>query len=122
MYVPNQLPPPLSYREFYILLALHNAQSHVYHLKIRILNFSRGSIDIPTGTLYPLVTKLHEEGLIELVEYDSDDFDGKTQKIYTTSEQGTVRLKNELQRFRHAVKIGESAGLFREENPSYLTS
>ena len=112
MYPWTHLPPPLSIREFYILFALARHKSHAYKLKGEIEKDSLGSLKISDGTIYPLLVKLHGEGFIELA-------DGSTKKHrrYGISESGSIRLREELQRLNHIVKVSESAGMLENEVP-----
>lgn len=61
IYLPNRVPPPLTTKEFYVLLALQAGATHIYQLKARILNFSLGGVDVSPGNLYPVVTRMAEE-------------------------------------------------------------
>ncbi len=114
MYPYSHLPKPLKTQEFYILLALCEEEAHAYPLRGRVTNDSLGSVKIPEGTLYPLLQKLHE-GLIDLL---GEKPAGKSQKPrlhYGLSPQGALRLKEELKRLNHAIKIGQNAGLMQED-------
>jgi DNA-binding PadR family transcriptional regulator len=113
MYPWTHLPPPLSTREFYILFALARQESRAYRLKGEIEKDSLGSLKISDGTIYPLLVKLHDEGLIDLA-----DGSNRQHRRYSISEGGRIRLREELQRLNHVVKVSESAGLLENEMPT----
>ena len=113
MYPSTHLPPPLSIREFYILFALARHESHAYKLKGQVEKDSLGSLKSPDGTIYPLLAKLHGEGYIDLA-----DGSNNKHRRYEISEMGSIRLREELQRLHHIVKVSETAGLLENEVPT----
>jgi len=58
------------------------------------------------------------EGLIELVGEKPAGPSSQARMHYQISAEGLLRLKEELHRLHHAVRIGEAAGLLREEVPT----
>jgi len=112
MYPYSRLAPPLSPHIFYALLALsRTATLHPYAIRSAVLNDSLGSVDIASGRLYPLITKLTEEGFIDIIGPKPTSKSGKPRMHYAISTHGTLRLKEELTRLNHAIKTAKSAGL-----------
>lgn len=103
--------------EFYLLLALNSRSGHAYNLRNRVRNLSQGAVDMSSGTFTALRVRLQEIGYIELLEIKPAGKSGTPRRQYGISEYGLIRLKEELVRFRHAVKIAENAGLFDDETP-----
>jgi len=118
MYPYTLAPKPLSPITFYILLALSRQELHAYALKGAISNDSLGSIQAKPGVLYPLLTKLFEEGLIEQTGLKPAGKSGQERTHYGITHEGLLQLKDELKRLQHAVKIGEAAGLMADETPT----
>lgn len=117
MYPDVYLPKPMFVREYYILLSLSRGQSHTYAIKASVANDSLGSLIIAPSVLYPLIQKLHDYGMVDLISTSPAGVSGKPRKIYAISEEGLIRLKEECLRLRHAVKIAEHARLFQDETP-----
>lgn len=117
MYPWTHLPSPLSPQEFHVLLALAHGQSHAYKLKSQIMNDSLGSLKITDSTLYPLLARLHGEGLVDLVSLQPVGKSGKSRKHYSLSEEGIICLREELTRFRHVMKMNESLRILEDETP-----
>ncbi len=120
MYPYSHLPKPLPPAQYYILLALYRENSHAYPLKAAILNSSLGSIKIPATKLYPLLTTMHTEGLIEMLGKKPSGKSGKPRMHYGISEYGIIRLQEESQRLEHAVKIAKSIGTLDNQIPTDL--
>lgn len=114
MYPYSHLPAPLSAAGFYILLSLAHGELHGYALIGACANNSLGSIKLSGGTLYPLLQKLHDEGFVDITGKKPAGKSSKPRLHYALSPSGAIRLQEELQRLDHAVKIGQRAGLMRE--------
>jgi DNA-binding PadR family transcriptional regulator len=114
---PDSLPAPLRHDEFYALLALSRGDEYGYALTAVIFNDSRGSVVIRDDKIYPLIRKLEREVFIELSgEYPTPKSD-KPRSHYAITSHGTLRLKEELQRMDHAVKIAQHTGLLNADEP-----
>ena len=64
-HIISAIQKPLTPSRLYILLALAQTPHHGYRLKGAINNLSLGSIQLADGSLYPLLTRMFDEGLIE---------------------------------------------------------
>lgn len=111
MYPYSNSPKPLGIQTFYALLALSRSELHPYGLKNAIYKDSLGSIDIDAGRIYRLVEELHAQGLIDLTAARPTNSGPRLRKHYAISEEGTIRLKEEIVRLTHALKIAKNAGL-----------
>lgn len=49
--------------------------------------------DIPSGTLYPLLRKLHKKGWLDK---DSDIFEGRTRHYYSLNQEGGVSAQERI--------------------------
>ena len=108
---------PLTPGELYLLLALSSGAGHAYNLRNRIWSLSQGAVEVSSGAFTGLRVRLQEIGYIELLEIRPAGKSGTPRRHYGISEHGLIRLKEELVRLRHAVKIAENAGLFDDETP-----
>lgn len=103
--------------QFYILLSLSREKLHSYAIIGSIWNQSQNTLRVPGGTLYPLLKKMAEESLIEPAGTAPAGKHQKERLHYRITPEGKLRLKEELLRMRHAVRIGEAAGFFNDELP-----
>ena len=120
MYPSSHLPKPLPPAQYYILLALAKAPSHAYPLKAVAQNSSLGSVKIPANKLYPLLSNMHDEGLIDMLGEKPAGKSGHTRMHYGISDYGKIRLQEESQRLEHALKIAETVGALTNPLPTDL--
>lgn len=117
MYPYSSLPNPLSAQTFYVLLVLARSELHPYAIKGAVRNDSLGAVTIDTGRIYRLVEDLHSLGFIDLTGTYATNKGSALRKHYRISEKGTIRLKEEIIRLAHALKIAENAGLTETDIP-----
>ena len=120
MYPYSHLPKPLRPAEFYILLALAGSPLHGYALKAAIMNNSLGSVVVPDSKLYSIITKLHDEGLIDTVGQKPAGKSGTPRMHYDISDYGKIRLQEESTRLDHAVKTAKLVGALDNQVPTDL--
>jgi|GEM_PF-1659802 len=118
MYPYSYLPKPLRTVELYVLMALSHNSMHAYGIIGVAHKDSLGSVNIPTGKLYPLLTRLCEEGLVDMINSAPAGKSGKERLHYEISEHGKIRLQEEAQRLRQAVEIMQRLGLFENDVPT----
>ena len=117
MYPHPDLPKPLRPTEFYLLLALSRGPLHGYALKAVVQNDSLGSVYIPDSKIYLLLTSLIGQAFIDDIGKRPTGKSGVPRTHYAITHHGTLRLKEELTRLDHAIKIGKSAGLMEDSTP-----
>ncbi len=115
MYPYSHLPKPLPPAQFYILLVLAQTELHGYALRAAVQNASLGSVVIPDSKLYTLITRLHDEALIDLVGAKPAGKSGQLRTHYTISKYGIIRLEEEARRLDHAVKIAKNLNLLNQQ-------
>ncbi len=76
-----------------ILAALHRRAAHGYAL-IELLS-SRGFPELKGGTLYPILARLEQQGLLR--SQWNHDQSGPARKVFTTTDQGQLFLKAAMQ-------------------------
>lgn len=84
---------------YYLLLALRTP-AHGYRLMQAVSEISHGRVHMGPGTLYGLIAKLLEEGIITLSEQDT------RRKIYALTSQGEAALRAEYSRLQAMVLDG----------------
>jgi PadR family transcriptional regulator, regulatory protein PadR len=112
------LPPPLSAAQFYILLALAREERHGYAIAGATWSNSLGSVLLPSGRLYPTIKRLCSESLIDPAGSLPVGKSGQSRMHYVITHHGRIRLQEELSRMKHAVAIGEHAGLLDDTTPT----
>lgn len=76
--------------EFVLLLALRDREQYGFELISGIAE--RAAIDVPEGTLYPLLLRLAKDGLI--VSRLADGGRGAPRKYYALTEHGRAMLRD----------------------------
>ena len=94
---------PLPSTAFLILVSLADADAHGYQLRKELLDRSNGSIDLDPGSLYRLVFRLHEDGLIE----DCEGNDSR-RRSYRITALGKRVLRTETERMSGLVAQAKS--------------
>ena len=103
----NQLPlTPLSTG---ILLALAAEELHGYALMKAVEEQSGGVLTSGTGTLYAALTRLLEDGLIDVCQGAPED--QRRGKSYTISEAGRELLRAEANRLDSIVRRAREVNL-----------
>jgi len=90
---------PMTEAMYYVLLALMHP-NHGYQLMTAIEQVSKGRIKMGPGTLYGVLTRLQNDGLISIL---SDDGRRKT---YAITDEGRVALKGEYERLKDMIADG----------------
>jgi PadR family transcriptional regulator, regulatory protein PadR len=97
--------------EFVILLSLSEREQYGFELISGIAK--RSAIDVPEGTLYPLLLRLAKDGLISSRLADGDG--GAPRKYYTLTSQGKALMRcmipswTKLAASVNAILLGVSA-------------
>lgn len=120
----DSLPKPLTHARFYILLALAtNPPLHGYALAANIHNASLGSLKVKDGSLYPLLSRMCSENLIERINGEEAiapkaPVSYQITARYHITNHGRFTLKTDLKRLEHALKIAKANNL--ETGPQEL--
>lgn len=81
--------------EFAILLTLRDREHYGFELTTSLT--SRAQIDVPEGTIYPLLLRLAKDGLIEAELRDGEG--GAPRKYYTLTADGLALLEAMIPRW-----------------------
>jgi len=99
---------PLKPADFHILLTLLDGPRHGYGIMKEVERESGGEVRLEIGSLYRLLGRLLNDGLLEMGEGD-----GRRQ-YYSLSRLGRKVLKAEAQRLAGLVALARSRKLLRE--------
>ena len=102
------MPDALKPADFHILLALTQGPRHGYGLMKEVERESRGGVRLEIGSLYRLLARLLDSGLIE--EADEDE----RRRYYRLSRQGRRVLQAEAERLAGLVELSRARKLLPE--------
>lgn len=94
---------PMTEAMYYVLLALMNP-SHGYKLMNEIHDVSGGRLSMGPGTLYGVLSRMQNDGLIHMTEDDG------RRKVYRITTEGKTALQAEYERLLAMVRDGENIG------------
>ena len=94
--------------DFHILLALAQGPRHGYALMKEVERESHGSVRLEVGSLYRLLARLLDSGLIEEGEED------ERRRYYKISRLGLRVLKAEAERLAGLVELSRARKLLPE--------
>ena len=91
--------PPLKPADFHILLVLLEKPRHGYEIMKEVERESGGAVRLEVGTLYRLLARLLDHGLIEQAEEDG------RRRDYALTRAGHRALKSEAERLAGVVNL-----------------
>ena len=109
---------PLTPLAFQVLLALADAERHGYGIIREVDHRTDGLIKLRTGTLYTLLQRLQEEGLITSAAQELAETDDSRRKYYALTPLGRGVLTAEATRLQSLV--GEAQRKRVLEKPSQV--
>jgi len=102
------MPDALKPADFHLLLALSQGPCHGYGLMKEVERQSNGGVRLEIGSLYRLLSRLLDSGLIE--EADEDE----RRRFYRISRVGRRVLKSEAERLVELVELSRALKLLPE--------
>jgi PadR family transcriptional regulator len=84
--------------ELLVLSSINNKAIHGYQIAKEIEVDSEGYFKVPSGTLYPILTRFENDGLI-IGEWENTDKNRK-RKNYLLSEKGKLELAERVKNWR----------------------
>ena len=100
--MPKQPLEILTESMFYILMALRRQERCGVEIAAFVEEKTGGTVSMGPGTLYTLLGRFQEEGLIQEGGYQN------RRRTYRLTETGLARYHRELERLRRCVADGES--------------
>ncbi len=96
---------PLAPAVYHILLSLAEGDAHGYRIRTSVREHSDGALDLDPGSLYRLIARLSDDGLIEDVPSRSDN---SRLRLYRLTPDGRRVFKAETQRMTALVTLART--------------
>jgi len=97
---------PLAPAVFHILLALADGDAHGYRIRADVIERSNGALKLDPGSLYRLIARLSEDGLIdEAPSRPKPDEDDERRRYYRLTSLGKKVLAAETNRMADLVAL-----------------
>lgn len=94
---------PLREPTFLILLSLAHTKKHGYAILKNVESLSNGKVKLSNGTLYGVLSRLQQQGMIERVETFSGEQNGRAKKEYKLTPSGYKLLNAESERLQQLL-------------------
>jgi len=106
---------PLSPAMFHVLLALAGDDLHGYAILKEVELRTSGKVRLSTGTLYGIIKRLVNDGLIsELHTKPSDASDDERRRYYRLTALGHETAASEAQRMAEVLAVARSRNLLKK--------
>ncbi len=103
---------PLTEPALHLLLALADAEMHGWAILKQVERATQGRVRLSAGTLYGLIKRLEESGLIEESnERPPPHWDDARRRYYRLTDLGSRALRAELDRLKALVDLGRRLDL-----------
>ena len=115
--VQNYAEPygPLTAAMFHVLLALAGDDLHGYAILKEVESRTGGKVRLSTGTLYGIIKRLVNDGLIvELRSRPADSDDDERRRYYRLTPQGRQVAAAEAERMDEVLSIARSRNLLKK--------
>ncbi|MHA2500229.1 MAG: PadR family transcriptional regulator [Candidatus Hodarchaeales archaeon] len=87
-----------------VLAILRQKHSHGFEIVSTIRKLSGGLIDLPGGTIYPLLNRLEKNGLLEVFAWEHE---GRKRKTYALTPKGQKACEQSLDYWQRLIVIVE---------------
>ena len=105
---------PLSARDWHVLMALSQRRLHGYGIMKAVEKDSNGRVTAEIGSLYRVLDRLLDEGLVEEVEEPRDapaETRGRPRRYYGLTDDGRAALREETARLEDALALARARNL-----------
>jgi DNA-binding PadR family transcriptional regulator len=111
--------PPLTPAMFHVLLALAGDDLHGYAILKEVDLRTGGEVKLSTGTLYGIVKRLLNDGLIvELRQRPAAAEDDERRRYYRLTPKGRELAAAEAERLAKVVALARSRHLLKKAQPA----
>jgi DNA-binding PadR family transcriptional regulator len=110
---------PLTFQAFHVLIALAAREQHGYGIMQDIAARTQGKVRLGAGTLYGVIKRLLEDGLIVEVretKRSSKSEDDDRRRYYRLTSQGRRAAQGEVARLNELVEQARAHGLVAKPN------
>lgn len=109
---PGAAGAPLSPAVFHVLVALAAGDKHGYAILKDIRRRSGGAVNLNVGTLYAVLKRLEQDGLIEETDDRPDPaLDDERRRYYRITRDGHAVARGEVARLERAVAMARAVRL-----------
>jgi DNA-binding PadR family transcriptional regulator len=108
---------PLTTAMFHVLLALSDDDKHGYAILKEIADQTGGEVQLSTGTLYGIIKRLLESGMIKEVRKTDIKNDDARRRYYRLTDLGRQTAVAEAKRLEKLVMRARSKRLVRNFRP-----
>jgi len=105
---------PMSARDWHVLVALSEEDLHGYGIMKAVERDSAGAVSAEIGSLYRVLDRLLDEGLVREVEPPADapsETRGRPRRYYGLTEHGREALRREAMRLHDALSLARDRRL-----------
>ncbi len=106
--MPLRPTPPLDKLKpqwFQILLALADGRKHGQGIMAEVLDQTNGSMRLWPTSLYGMLRKLYDLGLIEESPFSPAESQGDRRRFYVLTAEGLATLRDEVKRKQRTIEI-----------------
>jgi DNA-binding PadR family transcriptional regulator len=103
---------PLSPAMFHVLVALADGETHGYAIMKEVEQLTGGTVRLSTGTLYGIIKRLLEDGLIREKSVHAEN-GGERRRSYSLTPFGKDVARAEAARLEQTIAIARRKTLFR---------
>jgi len=104
---------PLTPAMFYVLVALADGDTHGYQILKDVEQLTSGAVRLSTGTLYGIIKRLLNDGLIREFGRGSPGKDAERRRSYELTAFGRDVARAEAARLEQTLAIAKRKVLFR---------
>jgi DNA-binding PadR family transcriptional regulator len=106
---------PLTAGMFQVLIALADGEKHGYAIIKEVARRTGGQISLSAGTLYTIVRRFEEEGVIaESAERPDPALDDERRRYYRITDFGRALAQAEAHRMETALGMARTKNLIRK--------
>lgn len=108
----GKVPGALSPAALHVLLALAGSDQHGWAILKDVEQFSGGRIQMSAGTLYGLIKRLLDQGLIEESPHrPPSQWDDERRRYYRLTDLGRRAAGEEIDRLERVVRVAKERDL-----------
>ena len=121
--MPSRTPaaepnPPLTPAMFHVLLALAGDDLHGYAILKEVELRTAGEVKLSTGTLYGIIKRLLNDGLIIERRERPSAHDDERRRYYRLTSQGRAVAAAEAERLEKVVALARARRLLKKTQPA----
>lgn len=100
----NETTKNLNEPSLYILLSLLQSPLSGYEITRVVMEITSGRLEIKTGTMYPTLKRLSDNGYIKMIDVDKVERNKKTYEITNKGKEAVESEVKTLENMLHDIK------------------